>query len=356
MSYFDTLKNWILAPAEPLTSFPINTTNSQLNPDPLQANRHYVRLRLARMFLKYQQTWFQSWYPAVQSFVRFQFGDQTVEIPNVADAKRIKLEPVSGQDLIVKNVPLSPIVPFKGGLIEVSAGLLAIKGTNGLQNFIGVLTGFANVLQTPQLSGVLKIAEPLVNGIQVLLNSAYDHMHLGYFDSFSAGQLRDGYIAIIRSPQGELDRTKLVVVDDELHVTTGAGATRPFTECDYMLLRTEVFDSRDDWENLTFISEPWSEVLNAFSAQGPDWEKLAAARYRAVLLRLNQANELTRTDRIRIGRELQSQFEGLRQQFSVNAAVAGELPTFADLARRAVPPSAVAHEREPTIEELLAQV
>jgi hypothetical protein len=122
-----------------------------------------------------------------------------------------------------------------------------------------------------------------------------------------------------------------------------------------MLLRTEVFDSRDDWEALTFFIEPWKEVQEAFSTQGPDWEKLATARYRVVLLRLNQADELTRTDRIRIGRVLQDEFQSLKQQFSMNAAVAGELPSFSELARRAVPASAVAHLREPTIEELLAQ-
>src|ERR1700743_2203004 len=128
MTAFDTVKNWILTPTEPRVAFPVTNTNAVLNPDPLQPNRHYVRVRLARMFLRYQSTWFQSWFPAVQSFIRFQFGDQNVEIPNVADAKRVNLEPTNGGDLIVKNVPLTPIVPFNGGLIEISASLLAIKG------------------------------------------------------------------------------------------------------------------------------------------------------------------------------------------------------------------------------------
>ena len=198
-------------------------------------------------------------------------------------------------------------------------------------------------------------SDPLVNGLQALLNSAYDHLHLGYFDSFSAGQLRDGYIVILRAPQNQIDRSKLSVVDDELHIATRDGSTQPFTEYDYMLLRTEVFDSRDDWEALNFFTDSWKAVQEAFSTQGPEWEKLATARYRVVLLHLNQADELTRADRIRIGRVLQDEFENLKQQFSVSAAVANDLPSFSELARRAVPPSAVAPEREPTIEEWLAQ-
>lgn len=354
MTALDTIKSWILTPAVPLTSFKIETADVPLNPEPLEAHRHYVRLRLACMFLKYQQTWFQAWFPAVQSFVRFQFGDGTAEIPNVADAKRVKLEPSTGADLIVKNVPLTPTVPFNGGLLEVSASLLAIKGVNGLEKFIGVLNGFAEVLQTPQLSAALKIADPLVEGLQVLLNSAYDHLHLGYFNSFSAGQLRDGYIAVLRSPEAHTDKNRISVVDDELRIRTEGAESKPFTECDYMLLRTEVFDTRDDFESLTSISQPWQEVLEAFSSQGADSDKLAAARFRVVLLRLNQARELTRSDRVRIGKELLAQFQQLKEQFSVSGAVGDTLPNLAEVAKRASPPSLVANEREPSVEELLA--
>jgi hypothetical protein len=339
MSIYDKLKSLITTPAVPMTTFQVDPPKCdvRLNATPLAANQHYIRVRLARMFLRDQSTWTQRWFPAVQSHIAFQFGDGRAEIPNVADVNRTQLQNSSNGDLIIRNVPLTPVVPFHGGLVEISVSLLAIKGENGLNKFIGVLGGFSEVLQIPQFSAALKIAAPLTNGLNVLLDTASDHLHLGYFNSFGAGQLQDGYIAILRTPQANINKGRLFVVQDVLCEgdTLSAGDHQEFTGCDYMLLRIEIFEHRDDFESLTRISEIWKEVENTMGEQRPDWEIKAKEQMRSLLLSVIQADELTRGDRVRIGNEFRARFEDLKQQFSANGAVASGWPSLAEIDERA---------------------
>lgn len=355
MSFRETLDRWFHEPTVPLLDVFIL---DPARPDKLQAGRHYVRVRVVRMHLKYESTWLQEWMPAVQSHVRFDAGNLNVEIPNLADAKRANLQADKKAGLLViKNVPLTPTVPFHGGVLELSASLLAIKGANRLNDFVGVLGGFAEVLQVPQFTAALAVAQPLIKGMDVLLDVANDHIHLGYFNSYRAGELSDGHILVVRSPAADTDPDQFVVVQDTLHVRDpGApGGTRAYVECDHMLLRVEVFEERDDWEMLTLISEPWAEVQQVMSEQAADWEKTAAMKFRLVLLRVAQAKELTKNDRIRIGNELTTQYKLMKQQDGAYL-VEDVPPTFRQLASRASSRSIAATAREPTIEEWFANL
>ena len=59
------------------------------------------------------------------------------------------------------NYPMTPLVPFNGGTVSLSAGLLAIAGKNDVKSFLKVLGDFSNLLMVPQLSAALTIATPL---------------------------------------------------------------------------------------------------------------------------------------------------------------------------------------------------
>ena len=355
MDLFATLKSLTREPAVPLVDFVIDDharTDEPLRSGRLEAGRHYVRLRLARMFLKYQRTWFQEWFPAVQSHVRFDAGSLTIELPNVADAKRARL-PVDGSaaPLIIRNVPLTPTVPFDGGLLELSASLMAIRGSNGVNEFIGVLGGFAEMLQVPQFTTTLALAKPLADGLSVLLKTASDHLHLGYFNSFGEGQLADSYIVVLRAPSAGTDRSQFHVRDGELCIMAG-GQLVSFDACDYMLLRVEVFERRDDWEKLGFFAEAWQALEQVLADQGPDWESASTARLRTVLLRVSQAKELTKLDRLRINTELKARFVEMKQQYAASGLVGKPSLGFADIARDA--PGVPLDQPEPSIDEWMA--
>src|SRR6266545_596457 len=120
-------------------------------PVPAVANEHYFRISVAQMFLRKETRFFTSYYPAVHSLVQCSFGGQTVEIPNVADPSKLLQSDGKG-DLIARNITLLPLMPFNGGEVKVVAGLFGVAGQNRVNEFVGVLGGFAKLLAVPQLS------------------------------------------------------------------------------------------------------------------------------------------------------------------------------------------------------------
>jgi hypothetical protein len=189
MSLLDDLTRWIDRDRQSLTYTRIDASHVDrpLPEQTLQAGVHYIRLRLASMFLKKETRWCSSWYPAVHSIVRFNFGDRTIEVPNIADVTRLGMKATDRGDVIARNFLLTPTVPFNGGTVSLSAGLFALQGQNYLARMLKVLSNFAGALNVAQLSLALNVVQPLVLGIQDLLGPESGHMHLSLHDSFSAG-------------------------------------------------------------------------------------------------------------------------------------------------------------------------
>src|SRR3954452_21920379 len=84
MSLLDRLTSLFDRNRQQLTSFAIEPSQTDNHPQPvaLEAGKTYFRLRVCQMYLSKEVQAARSWYPAVHSLVRFQFGDQpAVEIP-----------------------------------------------------------------------------------------------------------------------------------------------------------------------------------------------------------------------------------------------------------------------------------
>src|SRR5689334_5311970 len=105
MSLLDSISQWIDKDRTRLAYVRIPSTQIDNPPktQTLQAGVHYFRLRLASMYLRKSTKWFTAWYPVVQSTVRFDFGDQSIEIPNVVDESRLTMQQIPGGDLIARD-------------------------------------------------------------------------------------------------------------------------------------------------------------------------------------------------------------------------------------------------------------
>ena len=353
MSLWDTLKGWIDQDSTKLTYLPIDPSHvdRQIDATPLQAGRHYFRLRLVEMFLQKQVAWFTTWYPAVHSLVGCTFGNQRREIPYIADSTRVGMQQNQQGDVIARNFILTPTLPFNGGTVDLDAGLMAIQGQNNLNKFIGVLGNFAGILAVPQLSAVLGIAQPLANGMQELFGVSGNQFHLGVHQSYAAEDLKPGYIALIRAPQSQVETGKLWVVNDELREGRGKGEGEheAFQRADHMLLRIEGFEERDDWDSLTTIQEPFLEARRALK----DFDdQKAQFHLRTALVRALEAPELTTADRRRVVTALKERFEQDKQDLGVAGLVGDGTLTLAGVMERAMPVDAALQERKPSYAEV----
>lgn len=48
------------------------------------------------------------------------------------------------ENVIKLNYPMTTLLPFRGGVVEILAGLFAMKGKDFLQSFLGVMEEFSS--------------------------------------------------------------------------------------------------------------------------------------------------------------------------------------------------------------------
>ena len=353
MSLLEALSNLFDKDAEHLYAGWVDPArvDRQLNPAPLQAGLHYVRLWLAEMHLKDEVKWMQTLQPVVHSLARFDFGDRPVEVPNVADPSRLGAQSVQSSAVIARNFQLTPTLPFNGGTFTLEAGLLALPGgDNYLKSFLDVMGKFAGLLNVPQLSAALSVAQPLALGLQQLLGPGGGKMHLGFRESFTGGGISDGYLAAVRAP--ERDVPPLYVVNGQLRTGSGLGAGqhRPLEGFDYMLFRVEVFDRRDDWEQLASIQEPFQEAVRDLADMS---EERAVFNLRRAMLRARLSPELTSTDRGRVVEALRQKFTEAQAGFGGKSGLTGGGPvTLAHAMTYAKDPRDAFQDPLPSVEEI----
>ncbi|MEM9493781.1 MAG: hypothetical protein AAGC55_31835, partial [Myxococcota bacterium] len=225
----------------------------------------YIRIWLVQMALKRDRSWFSTWHPAVHCVVRLQFGDQPqVEIPYVAGPLNIPDLSDNNLDRVVHlNHQLTPLLPYAGGVVGLSAGLLAMQGDDQLKGFIDTLSSFSSLLNVPQLSATLKVAGPVASGVRNLVADADGDLHLGLQQSFTAAggggsnDLRPGYFAVVHATRDQVDPDQLRIENDRLHL-----GDEPLGGHAFMLFRIEVREERDDYEGLTAIWGPWQKAVN----------------------------------------------------------------------------------------------
>ncbi len=329
----------------------------------LEAGKHYFRLWLTEMYLKNDTEWFQKWHPAVHSLISFQFGSEKVEIPHIAGSLNIKDFKANNLEKVVHmSYPMTTLMPFKGGVVEIGAGLLAMKGENYLNSFISVMGDFSNLLVVPQLSAALKIAGPVANGIQTLLGGGADgRLELGLNQTYSgkggggSNDLKSGYLAVIAAEETNADEKnkinldKLWIVGDRLRYGTKTSNV-PLTGFTYMLFRMESREQRDDWSSLTSISEPFDKAVGALGDN--EMEKANSFLRTAIVIAL-QSPDLTQADRTRVVKAMKEAFDQAKKDLGLGLIPSGSM-NLDHVMTKAIDVNSALNESTPTLETLFS--
>lgn len=327
MSFWDRMVGFVNKQRNELVDewIPAARTDDAVPDVEMKAEEHYLRVSVAQMFLKNKSKLLTEYYPAVSSLVKCDFGDAPqVELPNLADSSRMLPKQDNKGDVIIRNVNLVPLIPFRGGTVNIATGLFAMEGKNQLKEFLGVMSGFASLLSVPQLSGALAIATPLVNGIQTLIDGS-GGMHLGYQNTYvgaggNGNVLKGGFCAVVRASAAQVDRSKLVVVDRQLRLGDAAAEAKStaFESADFMLLHFEIRPDRDDWNALSSINTPFRDAITALEQQE---ESKAEVLYRQSLGAALKAPELTKVDRRRVIELLKKDYQQARSDLGFRGLV-----------------------------------
>jgi hypothetical protein len=347
-SFFKTVGGWVEKNAAKYqyVAIPKEQTDAQLDDTPLEPEEHYFRLTLAEMFLTKSREWFTNQYPAVHSTVFLKFADRKrAPFSNVARPPEEKL-----MEGVFLNYPLTDLLPYNGGTIEIEMSLVALKGTNSLAVAIDVLQDFAGLVAAP-LGQVLDVAEKVTVGLERLRMSTKGDIHLGMhqnYSDFGANRLRPGYYAVVMSDDSQL-KSKLFVESDRLKKKEGS-KYNAYKDADYVLYKVEGTDSRPDIR-LGYIDVPFREAQRAYMLGETDKAK---TYQNSALLAALEAPDLTGQDRWRVIERLQSD---LKRVAGLGKGAAGEPERKLEEVMKEPAPAGTLgiHKGAPTFEEVFGQ-
>ena len=296
MALWDTIKGWVAQNAQQLVAVELADANAPLIE--IKPHQHYFRIWLTEMFLRQSRQWFTNVFPAVNSQVRLRFADQpAVTFSHVTSTKQDQI----GTGVYL-DYPVTELIPYSGGVVEVQAGLVALTGSNSLLSAISLLKGFSGLIAAP-LGQALSIAEQVTSGMDQLFRDAQGKVHLGFHQAFAAAGgggvnvLRPIYVAVVSAPANQFSASSLSIREGRLAQQPQAGgAAGLLAGHDYMVFRIEGREERDDWR-LKNIAEPLNRAIEAIG-QG-DLEN--AKKYKAATLAAAFLSaDLTVTDRRRV--------------------------------------------------------
>jgi hypothetical protein len=311
------------------------------------AGMHYFRLWLAEMHLAHDREWFTSRHPLVHSVVRLRFGDQELELPRVSGPLGLPgFDAAHLGDVIHLDHPLTPLLLYNGGVVEVSAGLIGLEGGSVLQDFVSAVDAVSQVLAPPPLSSVIAAVMPVTRAVQTLLGASSGRQHLGIHLAYAGDQaaqaLHAGFVAVLRRDALKVDVAEVSVDRARLRYRG-----QPLTGVDYLLFRVERMAERDDWDSLSSIARPFHDALTALSHGNTP---TADALVRRALLEAFTSPDLTRTDRPRVASEIKRAYQDARD---AGLGLAHETATLSSAMAGAASPAAFARTQPPSLDALL---
>jgi hypothetical protein len=345
-SLWDRMRSWVQSNAAQLvwTPVPAGEDGAGLTP-----HDSYFRIWLSEAFLDKDKTWFTNHYPAVHASVRLNFGGE----PG-ATFTSLSRPPEGGLGPgVYGNYALTSLLPYRGGTVELQAGLTAVDGANALAAAFSVVQDFSSLIGPP-LGEALGIAGKVADGVQKLLDAGQDDVVLGLHQQYaSAGGggahvLRPGYWALVRATEREVRPADLRVEGDRLRVAAGNGTT-PLEGHDYILLRIEGRKERDDWRFKRFEDL----IAKAIDAHYADNQPSYTGYRNAVLAEILSSPDLTRPDALRVATAVKRELD---QAVAAGLGATGDGPLdLAGIVERSAPSrDEVAGMEALTVGDLLA--
>lgn len=243
------------------------------DPAALASDETYMRLRLARMFLKDRRVLFQTKYPVVNTAMRFAGPEGPIEVQFVArpdlagDTTKSRLDEVVALDQTV----LGPVL-YRGGDLELMLGLYAAPADDWANRFIKLAEGVSQLTLNVPLTTAISMASTIKKSLEDTLSGDGLDLKLGLDMELRENvTLAPGYLVMINAPDAEVDRNSLRVENGELVTADG----KVYTAHDYIVLGIEATRQRTDWQTLGYAGA-WKKLLTV-AAEANDIEQVKTA-------------------------------------------------------------------------------
>ena len=305
--------------------------------DAIEPYNGYVRVWLSEGFLAQQKTWGNKHFPALHGGVSLTFvGNQQAAFTYFD--RPPEAWTTAGAQL---DFPITPLVPFNGGTVEIEAALYQVSVEGPLATAVSLVGGFAS-LMGPPLASAAAIADKVSSGLDSLFAATGSQPVLAlHYTMIAAGGggnvLRPGYLAVIGTPEHQLGGP-LSFKAGRLQIDKGAGPQLVTGE-DYLVIKVECRRERDDWR----LPELDGLIRAAGESFIKGWRDAFSGQRTEAIARAWNSTDLAPGDRKRVALLVQQEIDGAK----VLGAVPGDDRKLEDIA-----PARLVAAADPVLEDL----
>lgn len=259
-------------------SFPVDDSHVIDPPSkPLQFKKDevYFEIRICEQFLKNKREYWQEWNPLSIVLSDFIYNKDKQFFPFVVGPDLLKsIQELEGNDSVrYTNTRVVGPTPYRGDQLELFVGLFRVESTNWAKQALNLLETVAKSFDISKLTGYIKIADPIIDGIEGFLGMGdKTQLRIGKRDEFgdpetpAGSQLKPGYFVIIR----DKNITKITdeyikkfwVKKNQLYYGNDKSNLEVYTGNDYMLYQIACHEGRNDYSTFEFHSQ-WEIVRDA---------------------------------------------------------------------------------------------
>ncbi len=213
----------------------------------LVPEQDYFRVWLCQMFLGTRSTLTADWLPAAHARVSL---TRTAR-PPLEYSKVLRPEADQLAQGVKLNYPLTDLIPFNGGIVEIEAALIAWQQANRMDVAVELLQAVSAVaIPISAVAPALEIATKVTTAARNLVEKGEGAVHLDLHQSFTSGNdadsstepatvLRPTYLAVLLADESQVSPGTLRVVDSQLCQVNTDGQVSHLVGWDFLLLRVE---------------------------------------------------------------------------------------------------------------------
>ena len=285
---------------------------------PFAAQQHYFQVVVNEMFLASSRQWFADYVPMAVAAVSFVYGKAEQQtVPFVIGPALLKGIEKVPEGMIFRNTTVTGLHPYAGGAFTLTVLLNRLQTRNHAEQMLKLVEGVSSAVDPTQTLGpYLKLAGPIVDGVEALLGLDEAQAVLGYREAFNpqtGANFSNDYNVLIDADDAGIDRSRFWVKGSRLFMGSTLGAAKPYRDNDFVLFRIAQATQRNDVVTLPFY--PLWEAAQDFAGQGTDamWTE-AKAQFNTLKREMNRSADLTEPDRTRLRDGYLAKLVALRTQ------------------------------------------
>ncbi|MET8045505.1 hypothetical protein ABZU25_32130 [Micromonospora sp. NPDC005215] len=234
------------------------------------ADEAYLVIRVSQLWLANERDLWREFLPFGAVVTEFLRGGTRVSVPHLLGSAELsrRLQVTGERDAVeISNLRVAGPVPYEGDDVSLLLALFRAKTSDILERSLNLIENIGSAIGFAGLAGSTKIARALLDGVESFVVSSAAQLRVGAYHSWSAPsgpggeasgptELASTHFVIIRRPAGEPSPAELAslrVVGGRLCRVAADGATVPYQEHDFILVRVEAIRHRDDYRQMPFF-------------------------------------------------------------------------------------------------------